>query len=35
MNDIQYRQFDDALIRQHARNFEWRDAAKKTISALE
>jgi glycosyltransferase involved in cell wall biosynthesis len=35
MRDAQGRQFDDAFIRQHARNFEWRDAAMQTISALE
>src|SRR6267154_427376 len=35
MQDVQDRRFDDVLILQHARSFEWRDAAMKTISALE
>jgi glycosyltransferase involved in cell wall biosynthesis len=35
MQDVQERRFDDVLILQHARSFEWRDAAMKTISALE
>lgn len=35
MQYAQDHQFDDALIQQYARNFEWRDAAIKTISALE
>jgi len=32
---VQGRKFDEALIRQHAHNFDWRDAAMKTISALQ
>jgi len=35
MREVQDRRFDDELILQHARSFEWRDAAMKTISALE
>jgi glycosyltransferase involved in cell wall biosynthesis len=34
MHRIQDLRFDDAVIRQHARKFEWRDAAMKTILAL-
>src|SRR5258706_7266346 len=34
MLDAMDSQFDEALIRRHARNFEWRDAAMKTIAAL-
>lgn len=35
MQHVQGVQFDGALIRKHARNFEWQDAALKTISALQ
>ena len=35
MQHVQDYHFDDAVIRQHARSFEWRDAAMKTILALE
>ena len=34
MQHVQSLRFDDAIIRKHARTFEWQDAAMKTISAL-
>jgi len=34
MREIQGRSFDDAVIRQHARRFEWQDAATETILAI-
>jgi glycosyltransferase involved in cell wall biosynthesis len=34
MEQVQSRQFDEAIIREHARTFDWRTAAKQTIAAL-
>jgi beta-1,4-mannosyltransferase len=34
MQHVQGHHFDDAVIQQHARRFEWQDAAMKTISAI-
>jgi len=35
MEDAATRNFDEAAILQHARRFEWRDAAARTLSALQ
>lgn len=34
MNEIRYRAFDNNLIRQHARKFNWEDAATRTVQAI-
>ncbi len=34
MQHVQDHLFDDAIIRKHARTFEWQDATMKTILVL-